>query len=154
MSDIQDRLRSLSEFNVTFNVADGKFVIRVKYKAGWTVVSPTDETVGFYSDDKDSMTFYYVLPVSRDMSDILDAIDETVSYNRDLEEKVELLKTKVVELRQIFEVEDIETLKTLTFKFKRKKGSKTGGIRIDEKGDNVGKNTEIDNKIEEAIREA
>jgi hypothetical protein len=56
---------------------------------------------------------------------VFDAIEYNIQFNQEAQAKVNLLRTKVEELKTIFETEDIETLKTLEFKYKQKKKPKT-----------------------------
>lgn len=119
--DLQGKLIELSDYGVSFNVSNGNFVVRIQYSGEWDVISPEDEKIGFYRDDKDSNVYYYVAPVSVDLERLFAAIDETIVYNHELEEKVVLFKEKMKELQAIFADEPIELLRTLEFKLKRKK---------------------------------
>ena len=58
------------------------------------------------------------------MERIFEMIDDVITYNVELEEKVKLFQIKVAELKALFTEESIETLNTLEFKVKRKKVKK------------------------------
>jgi hypothetical protein len=52
---------------------------------------------------------------------VFDAIEYNITFNEEAQAKVSLLKQKIEELKDLFESEDIEILKTLEFKYKKKK---------------------------------
>ena len=56
--------------------------------------------------------FYFFANMEIGFDKIFDAIEYNIAFNQDAEAKVNLLKEKINELKDIFETEDIETLKT------------------------------------------
>lgn len=145
---LQERLIELSGYGISFNVANGNFVVRIRYNSEWDVIKPENSEIGFYRDDNDDNIYYYVAPVSMDIETLFSAIDETILYNRELEEKVVLFKEKMNELQKIFAKEPIDVLKTLEFKVKKKKEKvKKEKMIVDELCEDDIKNEE--QKIEE-----
>lgn len=141
--DLQEKLIELSEYGVSFNVASGNFVIKIKYNSNWTIIQPDGNEIAFYRDENDDSVYYYVASVTTSIDKIFFAIDETIEYNRELELKVELFKEKMSELQEIFAQEPLDVLRTLEFKLKKKKKEKT-------KKEKVAKEKEDDiNNIEE-----
>lgn len=122
--DLQNKLIELSNYNVTFNVANGNFIVRIRYDEKWDVIEPENNKIAFYRDETDSFLCYYVAPISINIDEIFHAIDETIEYNHELEEKVFLFNEKMKELQVIFAKEPISVLKTMEFKMKRKKQKK------------------------------
>jgi isochorismate hydrolase len=51
---------------------------------------------------------------------VFDAIEYNIQFNEEAQAKVSLLREKIEELKNIFETEDINVLKTLEFKLKKK----------------------------------
>ena len=119
--DLQEKLIELSEYGVSFNVASGNFVIKIKYNSNWTIIQPDGNEIAFYRDENDDSVYYYVASVTTSIDKIFFAIDETIEYNRELELKVELFKEKMSELQEIFAQEPLDVLRTLEFKIKKKK---------------------------------
>lgn len=119
--DLQEKLIELSEYGVSFNVASGNFVIKIKYNSNWTIIQPDGNEIAFYRDENDDSVYYYVASVTTSIDKIFFAIDETIEYNRELELKVELFKEKMSELQEIFAQEPLDVLRTLEFKLKKKK---------------------------------
>ena len=139
--DLQEKLIELSEYNVSFNVANGNFVIKVKYNDKWTIIKPDNNDIAFYRDESDDSIYYYVAPITISIDKLFLAIDETIEYNRELELKVELFKNKMVELQEIFAQESLDVLNTLEFKIRKKKTKKE---KSNKENDEV-----IDNKTNE-----
>ncbi len=122
--DLQNKLIELSNYNVTFNVANGNFIVRIRYDEKWDVIEPENNKIAFYRDETDNLLCYYVAPISISIDEIFHAIDETIEYNKELEEKVILFNEKMKELQVIFAKEPISVLKTMEFKMKKKKQKK------------------------------
>ena len=120
MFDLQEKLIELSQYGVSFNVANGNFVVKIKYDGDWTIIKP-NESIGFYSDESDNCVYYYVAPITIGLDKIFSTIDETIEYNHELEQKVILFKNKMAELQEIFTQEPIDVLNTLEFKMKKRK---------------------------------
>lgn len=148
--DLQEKLIELSEYGVSFNVASGNFVIKIKYNSNWTIIQPDGNEIAFYRDENDDSVYYYVASVTTSIDKIFFAIDETIEYNRELELKVELFKEKMSELQEIFAQEPLDVLRTLEFKLKKKKKEKTKKEKVVKEKEKVVKEKEDDiNNIEE-----
>lgn len=168
--DLQEKLIELSEYSVNFNVANGNFVIKVKYNDEWSIIKPDNNDIAFYRDENDDSVYYYVAPITISLDKLFLAIDETIEYNRELELKVELFRNKMAELQEIFAQESLDVLNTLEFKIKKKKRDKikkskqteieekvseeNESVKDIEKEDTVEeeKESEIDKKISELIK--
>ena len=141
---LQQKLVSLSEYNVSF-------VLRLSYPENWTVISPMNEGVELFKDEKVDNVFYYVSSMTTDMNALFSAVDDTISYNKELEEKTELLKKMVEELQEIFVKEPISVLKTLKLEMKKVKEKKKAAPK---KKESVEERTvKEEPKIEEEVNE-
>ena len=154
--DLQEKLIELSKYGVSFNVASGNFVIKIKYNNDWTIIQPDSNEIAFYRDENDETVYYYVASVTTSIDKIFFAIDETIEYNRELELKVEFFKKKMSELQEMFAQEPLEVLRTLEFKLKKKKEKTKKEKNAKEKEEDSNNNKEIsgnvlmtDNKKEE-----
>jgi hypothetical protein len=67
--------------------------------------------------DNNSNGHYFFTSLTNGADCVFDAIDDIIKFNQSIEEKTRLLKTKAQELKELFETEDIEKLRTLTFTF-------------------------------------
>lgn len=145
--DLQEKLIELSEYNVNFNVANGNFVIKVKYNDKWSIIKPDNNDIAFYRDENDDSVYYYVAPITISLDKLFLAIDETIEYNRELELKVELFRDKMAELQEIFARESLDVLNTLEFKIKKKKEKMKKEKNIKENDDIIDNNV-LENKDE------
>lgn len=165
---LEEKIASLSEYGLGFRTYENNYIIFITYKEDWAVIQPSDEDIKFMKDDKNPNTYYYVTKIG-DMSKfqgIFDTIDETIMYNKEIEDKNTLFKQKTEELFQLFLDKPISELRTLEFTFPRqKKTSKKQKttkkkeenikqeeeIKVDEKKEEPDELEEIDNKIMIAI---
>lgn len=121
---------ALSEYNIGLQTYEGNFVVSLRYPDGWAVIEPSDESIKFMRDGEQTGVYYYIVPTSdgeNGLNGIFSVVKETVMYNKELQEKVELLNSKIKELQDIFVNNSISKLRTLEFVFKpqRKKTGKT-----------------------------
>lgn len=121
---LQDFLIKLSAYNINFRVYSGNFVIEVKFDSSWTLVKPDNPNIAFANDDDVPGLCYYMTPVTTDLSEVFDAINDTVRFNEELKLKISLFKEKVEELHKLFADESYDRLKTLVFKMDKRKQPK------------------------------
>lgn len=165
---LEEKIASLSEYGLGFRTYENNYIIYITYKDDWAVIQPSDEEIKFMRDDKNPNTYYYVTKIG-DVSKfqgIFDTIDETIIYNKEIEEKNTLFKEKTEELFQLFIDKPLSELKMLQFTFppQKKNGKKqnrtksakkteekqTESKQVEEKNEEDDLN-EIDNKIMVAI---
>lgn len=156
------KILSLSKYNICLRTYNDNLIVNVTYPESWQIIEPSNETVKVMRDDKDKSTYYYVAPVDKEeecLTNVVTTIEETIQYNRELQEKVELLNAKITELSAIFAERDIEDLRTLEFTFKNKKKKtqqkpKKAEQKPKENGDADVDNTEtdMDKMIAESIK--
>ena len=119
---LNEHLMRLSEYKIGFNIYEGTVIISVIYPDKWTVLQSKDTSIQMTKDgDRD----YYYVSLDVDIEKVFALIDETIQYNKEVEAKALLFKEKISELKQVFLVEELETLKTLEFRIKKKRGPKT-----------------------------
>lgn len=122
--NIKERIERLGMYFNSMNVAAENNIIyvRVQFPKGWgcseltehnfNVTAVTDEIPGY---------FYFFANMEVGFDKIFDAIEYNIQFNEEAQTKVTLLREKIEELKNIFENEDISVLKTLVFKYKKKK---------------------------------
>lgn len=126
--NIKERIERLGVYFNSMNVAAENNIIyvRVQFPKGWgcseltehnfNVTAVTDEIPGY---------FYFFADMEVGFDKIFDAIDYNIQFNEEAQAKVTLLREKIEELKNIFENEDISVLKTLEFKYKKKRAKTT-----------------------------
>ena len=122
--NIKERIEKIGKYFHSMNVAseDNVIYVRVMFPKGWgcselteynyNVKAVADEIPGY---------FYFFADMEIGFENIFNAIDFNIHFNEEAQAKVGLLREKIEELKNIFETEDIDTLKTLEFKYKKKK---------------------------------
>lgn len=125
--NIKERIERLGTYFHSMNVAAENNIIyvRVQFPKGWgcselttynfNVTAVTDEIPGY---------FYFFANMDIGFDKIFDAIEFNINFNEEAQTKVTLLREKIEELKNIFETEDINVLKTLEFKLKKKVSKK------------------------------
>ena len=119
MLTINDRIKKVGGYFASFNIAEGTIYALVTFPARWTVVPTLDvdgAEVKIVKDNK-SNGYYFFTDLANGADCVFDAIDEVIKFNQSIEEKTTLLKVKAQELKELFETEDIEKLRTLRFVF-------------------------------------
>lgn len=157
--NISELIKKVNEYNPSFMYKNGKVGLSMEVNKTWHIIEPKEE-------DKKKININYnngkvVYTCSIDNEDLLCGyVNDTVSLNKELEKKVELYKTKVLELRELF-LGDIPYEELVTMKFiygkenkkkKNKKINKECVEQVDYGLDNELNNPidgEIDRKIEE-----
>lgn len=153
---LNEQLIRLSSYKINFNIYEGNVIISLEYPKDWTVLEINSSDIQTTSEN--GRQFYWV-PLQMDVEKVFELIDETIEYNKDIEAKSELFKQKIDEMRKIFLEEDLQTLRTMEFKMKKKKLPKKKVT--EEKENNIteandaanGKQTPSENKQEEVITE-
>ena len=161
---LEEKLISLSEYGVNFRTYKDNFIVSITFKDGWSIIKPSDEKIKFLKDNEKSNTYYYATEVSKDtthLEGIFETIDETINHNKEVEEKVVLLKEKIDELSKLFVDTPISELKRLEFKIppqkktgQSSKKKKETQVRSKEKKELEVKNeeTSVENDIDKKIK--
>ena len=116
--DLENKLKRLNDFNISFEIKQGYYHIALQFNEGWDVIMPENESI--YVEHKNGYYHYIALIDNVKLDDIFKTIENTIDYNIDLEKKLVLFKEKTEELQKIFANEDYETLQTLEFKLGEK----------------------------------
>lgn len=137
---LEEMIIKLAPYNIGCKTVEGYFLVSLTFDKTWQIVKPDNDNVecGIRNG-----VCYYSTPIGENgIQEIFDSINETIQYNENLAKKLELFETKVRELQELFTDEDLEVLKTLSFKLKRtkKQPSKKIGVAPEQLIDNVADN--------------
>ena len=122
--NIKERIERLGMYFNSMNVSAENNIIyvRVQFPKGWGCSELTEYNFNVKSvTDKIPGYFYFFTNMEIGFDKIFDAIEFNIRFNEEAQAKVSLLREKIEELKDIFENEDINVLKTLEFKYKKKK---------------------------------
>jgi hypothetical protein len=131
MMNLQDIMVKLAEYSVGCRIMDGYFLINITYDGNWNVIPPENDKIEFAQ--KNGVSYYMAMINEVSFEEVFNSIKETIDYNIDLQKKVNLFKSKVDELQEIFAKEDLETLRTITFEYCPKKKEKRKYVKKKDK---------------------
>jgi hypothetical protein len=121
---MKNRIEKLGDYFHSMNVAAENNIIYVlvKFPKGWGCSEVTEHNFNVKAvKDEIPGFFYFFASMEVGFDKLFDAIEYNIRFNEEAQAKVSLLKEKIEELKDIFENEDINVLKTLEFKYKKKK---------------------------------
>lgn len=118
MVTLQQRMDNMRPYFRAIEVYNDALIVKVIYPNNWKAYPSEDGRVKVTpSDDPKmpNMSYYYADSNNVTYDDIFDLIEETIKANQDIVLKVELLKEKVEELKELFSKLPYDELKTLRF---------------------------------------
>lgn len=122
--NIKERIEKLGKYFNSMNLSseNGIIYVRVQFPKAWGCSEVTEHNFNVKSvQDEIPGYFYFFADMEVGFDKVFDAIEYNIQFNEEAQAKVSLLKEKIEELKYIFENEDIDVLKTLEFKYKKKK---------------------------------
>jgi hypothetical protein len=116
--DVNERIKNVGKYFAMFNVHDGVVCVGVRFPDKWTLfdIQTICDEFNIQIKSKDGVAFF-LCDINDGFDPVFDAVDFIIEQNKSLEEKTNLLKQKVEELRILFEQESLDKLKTLQFVF-------------------------------------
>lgn len=156
---LNEHLVNLSKYSINFTTVEDYIIISLLFPSKWTINKPLNKNVRF---EKIEERYYYAISISNNVDEVFDVIYDTIKYNKEVEEKTKLFKEKIEELKNIFANENIEVLKKIEFKIKKKRVNKIQEIENNDDinkekviNDNKNSNNDdcVDDKIIKAINE-
>lgn len=135
---MQDRIEKIKDYFISFNIAEGVAYIQIKLPNKWDAPSSEvlEENFQTKTAKESNGTIYFFSEMDNGIMNVFDAVDFTVEYNKDLEEKSELFRVKIEELKNLFATKSLDELKTLNITFSeptilpwKENGSKSVGKR-------------------------
>lgn len=116
--NLQKKLIQLSEYKCSFKYVDSYFLVSVTYPDGWSIIPSEDRSIEVAEEN--GVTFY-AAPIETNIEAAFTLIDDTISYNLDVEKKMNLLKYNIGKLQELFAEKDLDELETIEFVFKPQK---------------------------------
>lgn len=125
---LQDYINGINGYFKEMNIIENIVYVSVAFPKKWIIDKTIEDnfnvkiTANTKLDNANEIGYYYFAQFDNNIIDnIFNAIKYTINFNLQAEEKIKLLLSKIEELKEIFNEEDINTLKTLQFKYKKKK---------------------------------
>lgn len=117
---LSDRVKKIDRFFQEMQVLnlDGKTVIyiRVSFPHGWVIADDIEEKYGVnVSPGKKSGEYFFIADISDGEETVFDAVEYNIAKMNEAIERATLLSEKTLELKRMFENEDIsiEVLRTI-----------------------------------------
>ena len=112
---MQDRIEKIKEYFVAFNIAENMAYTQVRFPNKWDVPSSEilEENFNVNTAIESDGTIYFFSEMSNGILNVFDAVDFTIDYNKDLEEKSELFREKIEELKELFATKTLDELRTM-----------------------------------------
>lgn len=110
---MQSRIKQIEDYFLAFNIAENIAYIQVRFPEKWDVPSSEileDEYSTKIVEEKDH-SYYFFSNMGNGIMNVFDAVDFTIAYNKDLEEKSNLFLTKINELKEIFATKSLNELR-------------------------------------------
>lgn len=127
MANLQDRITKLGKYFVGFNIGqapngDQVIYLELTFPKGWGVSTKVKDKfgVGIAKTKREGGYYFYGSLTEVGFDNIFDAADFNIKANEEAQEKKNFLVEKVKELQKIVDEEDMSTLRTLEFKYKKK----------------------------------
>ena len=154
---MQNRINNIKDYFRGLEICDGIVIVKIVYPNKWIIPSLEllDELFKVkVVENKQEAGYFYCCEIINGVNPTFDAVDFTIEFNLNLEEKSELLKEKVSELKNLFAEKPIEVLRTIEFKYSEKK-PKTKKIKnnnnVLEKNENITSQDADNIKYEEDV---
>ena len=122
MSNLQEEILSIQDYFRSVEYFGNAIVVKVEFPDRWHVFSSDDNKIKAAPDDNiPNIYFYYTDIKEGTLEDVFELIRKTVETNVNAVKKVEMMKTRLVELKEIFASHTIDELQKLKFVFEEDK---------------------------------
>lgn len=121
--DIKERINKLGTYFHKMEIVtiEDKQIIYVAivFPNGWIIDSDLEEKYNVTVERDSYGTYYFATEIENGVDTVFDAIDYNITKMKDAIERSKLLSEKTLELKRLFENEEIpvESLRNLTFKY-------------------------------------
>lgn len=125
MININEKIKELNGYFLGMNVAEGFIYITVRFPEEWKISSRINEKYDVKTvKTENGLGYYFYTSMDVGFDNVFRAIEDTIEFNEMALQKQELFMIKIQELQAIFEDEPLDVLKTIEFKYKKKRSKK------------------------------
>ncbi len=134
---LQDRMTNMKPYFRGIEMYNDGLIVKVAFPSKWRVYGSLDERIKVaQSDNGNGEFFFYANSNEATYDNIFDLIEEVIRVNQETALKLQLLKDKIEEMKNLFAENDYDRLSTLQFVMdkgtgKEKKGKKGKGKKTD-----------------------
>ena len=117
--NLQDRMASMKPYFKGIEMYNEALIVKVVFPTNWKAYDSQDGKIKVTpSDTNPNESYYYASSEDTSYDDIFDLIEETIKANQDIILKLELLKKKIEELKEVFSSHSYDELCSLSFVLK------------------------------------
>ena len=121
---LQERMEAMRPYFRGIEMYNEAIMVKVVFPENWKCYPSDDGRIKVAPSEDPSnpnLTYYYADSKDTSYDDIFDLIEGTMKANQEIVLKLELLRTKVGELKELFSSMPYDKLQFLEFTFKEKK---------------------------------
>ena len=117
MSKLQEILDKLQPFVIGIRYLEGTPLLDVVLKDGWII--PDEKDIKKIKGGEDSLNYFMIFSENKiiGLDSLLDYVDRAIKLNQEREQKHDLLRVKVNELKELFSINSLVKLNKLIFSF-------------------------------------
>lgn len=119
--DFQQKMMEYAKYGISVRTSSSEgvdyYMVTLTFGSKWQVDTSAQTNSGLVmcAKIKNDGTYCYMTEVSNGINPVFELIDKTIQYNEELEKKVELLKVKAEELKELFATKPYYELVNLKF---------------------------------------
>lgn len=121
--NLYEYIESIQEYFYSVRLHQQVILVDIKFPVGWTIkeilaLQPTKTQVKENDKSQEFQLISFYCPFEKEqVKNLIQDINRVIKYNKDQEEKINLLNLKRVELEKIFQSNDVNSLRELEFSF-------------------------------------
>lgn len=116
MKSLQERMTAMTPYFRGIEMYNDALMVKMVYPNKWKAFPSEDGRIKITPSDADpTLTYYYASSKDTTYDEMFDLIEQTIKVNQDIILKLELLKSKVNELKELFQTTEYDDLTHLKF---------------------------------------
>lgn len=116
MKSLQERMTAMTPYFRGIEMYNEALMVKMVYPNKWKAFPSEDGRIKITPSDADpTLTYYYASSKDTTYDEMFDLIEQTIKVNQDIILKLELLKSKVNELKELFQATEYDDLTRLKF---------------------------------------
>tara|TARA_R110000744_G_scaffold38899_1_gene88749 strand:+ start:120 stop:557 length:438 start_codon:yes stop_codon:yes gene_type:complete len=124
MNNLHTEIEKYKEYFHSIRLHQDILLLDFKLPTNWEVqriLSTSETTTQIKLNDKSnefSLVSFYCAFLSSETNKMVQDIDNIIKWNKDREEKTHLLDLKILELKKVFDTNNLDSLRNINFDFK------------------------------------
>ena len=126
--EITERITKIKDYFLKFNIDEGAIILALKFPKEWTIPDAKflKEQYGVVTGAAQYGSIIFATELQSGFNKLFDAVEYTIIFNKEAQERLSLLNAKILELKKLFATEPLDSLKKLKFELGKKRKSSQG----------------------------